>query len=185
MKTFCVRNGQIEVGVIEHEGREFSALGASVNGRHVTGYTRRVHADIILTSWCGSTMLACRSEIVERYWTGSLALLFRLTRGRFIVGYALAEDGMLFRGDLLDNCTEDDARATARQLGDCFSELDSEDEEAYDADKAEDERTLNINYCCPKCSHKWQDQWSCACDSECPNCGLKDITALSWDEIDR
>jgi hypothetical protein len=29
-------------------------------------------------------MLDCRSEVVERYWNGSLALLFRLPRGRFI-----------------------------------------------------------------------------------------------------
>ena len=27
----CIRQGQIEVGVIEHDGRELSALGASVS----------------------------------------------------------------------------------------------------------------------------------------------------------
>ena len=128
MKTLCVRQGQIEVGIIEHEGREFSALGATVVGRHVTGYTKLVHGDIILKTWCGQTMLACRSEVVERYWSGSLALLFRLTRGRYIVGYALAEDGMLFRGELVDECTDVEARDMARQLADQFAELDAEDE---------------------------------------------------------
>jgi hypothetical protein len=132
MHTYCVRNGQIEVGVVEHEGREFSALGATVMGRHVTGYTKLIHGDITLQTWCARTMLACRSEVVERYWSGSLALMFRLTRGRFIVGYALAEDGMLFRGELVDDCTDDEARDTARQLADEWAERDAEDELALD-----------------------------------------------------
>lgn len=132
MNTYCLRNGQVEIGVVEHEGREFSALGATVVGRHVTGYTKLDHGDITLQTWCGKTMLACRSEVVERYWPGSVALIFRLTRGRYIVGYALAENGMLFRGELLDNRTDDEARDTARRLADHFAELDAEDEQALD-----------------------------------------------------
>lgn len=128
MQTYCVRQGQVEVGVVEHQGREFAALGASVVGRSVTGYTRNVHGDIVLTTWCGQTMLECRCEVVERFWTGSLALMFRLPRGRFIVGYALADHGMLFRGELLIDSDEDDARTMARQLSDDFAELDAEDE---------------------------------------------------------
>jgi hypothetical protein len=128
MQTYCVRQGQVEVGIIEHQGREFAALGASVVGRCVTGYTRNIHGDITLTTWCGQTMLACRCEIVERFWADSLALMFRLPRGRFIVGYALADNGMLFRGELLTDGDEDDARHMARQLADQFSELDAEDE---------------------------------------------------------
>ena len=49
MQTRCVRQGQVEIGVIEHEGREFSALGASVVGRHVTGYTKLVDGEIHLS----------------------------------------------------------------------------------------------------------------------------------------
>lgn len=128
MQTYCVRQGQVEVGIVEHQGREFAALGASVVGRSVTGYTRNVHGDIVLTTWCGQTMLHCRCEVVERYWTGSLALMFRLPRGRFIVGYALADHGMLFRGELLTDGDEDDARYMARQLSDRLAELDAEDE---------------------------------------------------------
>lgn len=134
MKTHCIRQGQIEVGIVEHQGREFAALGASVVGSSVTGYTRNRHGEITLTTWCGQTMLDCRCEVVERFWTGSLALMFRLPRGRFIVGYALGDHGMLFRGELLTDGDEDDARYMARQLSDRFAELDAEDElEASDS----------------------------------------------------
>lgn len=130
MKTTCVRQGQGEVGSIEHQGREFSALGATVVGGDLTGYTRLVDGDIQLSTWCGHTMLACRSEVVQQFWSGSLALMFRLTRGRFIVGYALGESGMLFRGELLTNCYENEARRHALMVSECFADLDAEDDEA-------------------------------------------------------
>ena len=137
MQATCVRQGQIEVGIIEHEGREFSALGATVQGRHVTGYTKLVDGEVHLATWCGKTMLGSRSEIVERFWSGSLALMFRLPRGRFIVGYVLGDDGMLFRGELLTNSDEDEARRHALMLSDCFAQLDAEDEEAFAAEQAD------------------------------------------------
>lgn len=128
MKTWCERLGQVEVGVIEYEGRTFAALGASVQGRHVTGYTGLQRRDIFLSTWCGKTMLACRSEVIEEYHDGAHVLMFRLTKGRFIVGYALGERGMLFRGELLSDCTDEEARRTARQIAEHFAELDSFDE---------------------------------------------------------
>ena len=64
--------------------------------------------------------------------------------------------------------------APGRVLDARFGELDAEDEEQW----------LNIEYLCPNCCHEWQEQWSCACDSECPACGMKNITALSWDDAD-
>lgn len=137
MQTACVRQGQNEVGIIEHEGREFSALGATVQGRSVTGYTKLVKGDIELTTWCGKATLASRCEIVERFWSGSFALMFRLPRGRFIVGYALGDDGVLFRGELLADCDEDDARRHALMVADCFAQLDAEDEEAFAAEQAD------------------------------------------------
>lgn len=73
-------------------------------------------------------MLACRSEVVEHYWSGCIAVFFRLTHGRFIVGYALGDRGMLFRGELLTDCTDDEARRHVRNLADQFAELDAEDE---------------------------------------------------------
>ena len=137
MRTWCERQGQVEAGVIEHEGHMFSALGASVQGRHVTGYTGLQRRDIFLTTWCGKTMLACRSEVIEEYHDGALVLLFRLTRGRFVVGYALGGNGMLFRGELVSDCTADEARRTAREVADYFADLDAQDE--YEASRHEDE----------------------------------------------
>lgn len=130
MNSYCIREGQVEVGVIEHEGHEFAALGATVYQRHVTGYTRRLNRQIVLTTWCGQVMLACRSEIVERFWSDAFAIVFRLTKGRFIVGYCLGDEGMLFRGELLSDCTDDDARRSAIQISETFAELDAEDEAA-------------------------------------------------------
>lgn len=135
--TRCERQGQIEIGVIEHEGREFIALGASVVGRNITGYTKQDQHGITLTTWCGETMLDCRCKVVERYWSGSLAVMFRLTRGLFIVGYALDENGMLFRGELVDNCDDEEARREARRIANEFADLDAEDEEAFQAEVAE------------------------------------------------
>lgn len=184
MKTWCEKQGQVEVGVVFHEGHEFRALGASVQGRSITGYTAFKTGDIYLTSWCGRTMLACRSEVVEEYHDGALGLMFRLTQGRFIVGYALGERGMLFRGELVTDCTDDEARRTVRRNADYFAELDAQDEYEFNMSQPDDEPLLDIEYRCPQCGHEWNEQWSCACDSECPNCGLKNITALSWEEAD-
>lgn len=182
MKTWCERQGRAELGVIEHEGRYFAALGASVRGRQVTGYTGLGTGDIYLTTWCGKTMLACRSEVVEEYRDGSLALMFRLTRGRFMIGYALGDSGMLFRGELMTACTDDEARRAARQLADRFAEVDAADEAAWPSSHADEECLMDIEYRCPECGHEWQEQWSSACDSECPVCGIKNITALHWEE---
>jgi len=137
MRTWCKRQGQVEVGVIEHEGNTFAALGASVQGRHVTGYTGLQLRDVFLSTWCGKTMLACRSEVVEAYHEGALALMFRLTKGRFIVGYALGEKGMLFRGELVTDCTDDEARRSARQIAEHVADLDAQDE--FEASQHEDE----------------------------------------------
>ena len=43
-----------------------------------------------------------------------------------------------------------------------------------------DSQWLQIDYHCPACEHDWQEEWSCACDSECPQCGARDIEASDW-----
>jgi hypothetical protein len=58
-----------------------------------------------------------------------MALMFRLPRHRFVVGYALG-DGMLFCGELIEGCDEETARSHAWTIADHFAELDIEDEEA-------------------------------------------------------
>ena len=131
MTTRCEQNGQIEIGIIEHEAQEFVALGATVVGRSVTGYTFKTQVGIELRTWCGRTMLACRCEVAERYWSDTVALVFGLTNGRFIVGYGLADHGMLFRGELVTDCSWDEARREARRIAEAFADLDAEDEAAF------------------------------------------------------
>ena len=135
--TRSVRQGQVEIGIIEHDGHEFAAYGATICGRHITAYLKYKCGHYWLTTWSGGTMLNCRSEVVDRYWNGGLSLMFRLPRGRFIVGYALGDDGMLFRGELVDRCTDDEARRHARRLSDEWAEVDAEDEAAFEAELAE------------------------------------------------
>lgn len=134
MQTKCVRQGQLEIGIIEHNGREFSALGATAIGHHVTGYTTDSHGHLVLKTWCGQTMIDCRSEVVKHFWSDTFAMMFRLTRGRFIVGYSLG-DGMLFRGELLTDSDEDNARRQALIIADYFAELDAEDEDAITSEQ--------------------------------------------------
>lgn len=133
MQTHCERRGQVELGTIEHAGRQFTAIGSSVQGSQITGYTRKSDGVVSLVRWDGETMLACRSNVVERFSSGSLTLVFRLPKGRFVAGYALGDDGMLFRGELLAEGTDEDARAIAAAMADYFSELDAEDEDFREA----------------------------------------------------
>lgn len=128
MTTRCDRDGQVEVGVVEHAGREFRALGATVVGRHVTGYTRLGTGDIHLTTWCGKTTLGSRSEVVKAFRDGSMVLLFRLTKSRFVAGYALGDNGMLFRGELLVGANHEEAASSARALADHFAGRDAEED---------------------------------------------------------
>jgi hypothetical protein len=128
MRMRCERRGQLEIGILEQDGRVYAAFGSSVQGHNVTSYTRTEGGRIVLTTWCGKIMLASRSEVVRTYWDGSLALMFRLTHGRYIVGYALGESGMLFRGELLTNCDEERARWEVMTLVEYWAGIDAEDE---------------------------------------------------------
>jgi hypothetical protein len=128
MQTKCERRGQLEVGIVTHNGHVFAAFGASVSGRKITGYTRLRDERISLTRWDGSTMLCCRSEVVRKFHDGSIAVMFRLTRGRFVIGFALGRDGMLFRGELLTDCDEARARHEAITLAEYWSGIDADDE---------------------------------------------------------
>ena len=128
--TRSERHGQIEFGIVEHAGTEYVALGATVVHRDITGYVKFKCGHYWLTTWAGGTMLDCRSEVIERYWNGGLALMFRLPRGRYIVGYVLGgDDGTLFRGELMDNCTDDEARRHCMMVSENWMEVDQIDEE--------------------------------------------------------
>lgn len=47
---------------------------------------------------------------------------------------------------------------------------------------SEDNRRLSITYECT-CGHEWTEIWSCACDSECPECGTRHIQARDYEEL--
>lgn len=128
MELRCERRGQGEVGIVTNGGRVFSAFGASVIGHNVTAYTRNEGGRIALTRWGGGVMLDCRSEVVREYHYGSLAIVFKLTNNRHLVGYALGDDGMLFRGELLADCGDDRARREAIALAHYWAGIDAEDE---------------------------------------------------------
>jgi hypothetical protein len=128
LQTRCERRGQLEIGIITHNGHIYAAFGSSVHQHNVTGYTRRRNGCISLTRFCGSTMLACRSEVVRKFHDGSIAVMFRLTHGRFVVGDAPGDEGMLFRGELLVDCDENRACREAVALADYWAAIDTEDE---------------------------------------------------------
>ena len=54
--------------------------------------------------------------------------MFRLNHGRYIVGYALGDDGMLFRGEMLTGCSNERASHEALALTDYWAGIDAEDE---------------------------------------------------------
>jgi hypothetical protein len=127
--TRSERHGQIEFGIVEHAGTEYIALGGTVVHRDITGYVKHKCGRYWLATWAGGTMLDCRSEVVERYWNGGLALMFRLPKGKFIIGYALGDNGMLFRGELIDGCSQEEARRHCVMVAENWLEVDQMDEE--------------------------------------------------------
>ena len=38
-------------------------------------------------------------------------------------------------------------------------------------------------YKCPTCGGLWEDEWSCGCDDEFPNCGEGDISPLVSEDL--
>lgn len=128
MEMRCERRGQLEIGILEHDGRVYAAIGASVQGHNITAYVGESGGRMALTAWGGKVMLACRSEVVRQFWDGSLAVVFRLTQDRFIVGYALGDRGTLFRGELLVGCDDERARREALALAEYWMNIDAEDE---------------------------------------------------------
>ena len=38
-------------------------------------------------------------------------------------------------------------------------------------------------YRCYRCQREWTDEWSCACDDECPYCGARHVSPRSSDDL--
>lgn len=39
------------------------------------------------------------------------------------------------------------------------------------------------HYECYRCSETWEDEWSCACDDECPSCGARHASPVDSDDL--
>jgi len=39
------------------------------------------------------------------------------------------------------------------------------------------------HYHCGDCSTDWEDEWSCCCDDECPNCGSGDWSPVQSEDL--
>ncbi len=39
------------------------------------------------------------------------------------------------------------------------------------------------HYHCSDCGAEWEDEWSCCCDDECPNCGSGDWSPVESDDL--
>lgn len=40
-----------------------------------------------------------------------------------------------------------------------------------------------LDYLCPDCGARWDDEWSCGCDDTCPDCGSGDISPLTATDL--
>lgn len=38
-------------------------------------------------------------------------------------------------------------------------------------------------YRCARCKKIWTDEWSCACDDQCPHCGLRDMSPFNSEDL--
>ena len=52
-----------------------------------------------------------------------------------------------------------------------------------DAEIDEEPIRLRNHYKCPRCGTEWTDEWSCACNNACPQCGMKDIMPVRSEDI--
>lgn len=39
------------------------------------------------------------------------------------------------------------------------------------------------HYVCPGCREEWADEWSAACDDDCPSCGKRHISPVESEEL--
>ena len=39
------------------------------------------------------------------------------------------------------------------------------------------------HYECDECGRRWDDEWSCTCDDECPHCGARNMSPFDSDDL--
>ena len=104
---------------IVHGEQTFSANGATIVGRHVTGYVNKgANGELTLHAWHGPQLMRRGVEdrdqrwmAIKFDWISAVPVLFFLSHGRVIAGAYLGDGGSLFRGELLaDRYTEDNLK---------------------------------------------------------------------------
>ncbi len=96
---------------------------------------------------------------------------------------ALSTPGVL---EDLDSLRFGEVAATPADDKTCMSNLVPSGNAAPILDDAKiDEEAIRFrnHYRCPRCGEEWTDDWSCACNDECPKCGMKDIMPTHSEDI--
>ena len=76
---------------------------------------------------------------------------------------------------------------TAIDDDDVSSDDDEEEDEDIEEKDEEDPHRYTNRYVCPTCKEDdgesvwWDDDWSCMCNDECPECGKEIQPTKSWD----
>jgi len=101
MDTRSEQHGQVEVGIVTHEGREFKALGSVVTDTYVTAYLGK---DGQLTNWNGETIGTYRVTRTWRtphsHYSSTMSQVYAAVNGKVYQGRS-AGLGMLFNGRLV------------------------------------------------------------------------------------
>ena len=42
---------------------------------------------------------------------------------------------------------------------------------------------FNNHYRCDRCRAEWDDEWSCMCDDDCPECGARHMSPYDSDDL--
>lgn len=98
MQTHTEQHGNVEVGVVEHEGREYRALGAVVTENTIAAYLGK---DGQLTNWGGEVIGTYRitaSWYTPRSFVSSRMFQVRATVNGVTYTGRSAGVGMLYRG---------------------------------------------------------------------------------------
>lgn len=74
------------------------------------------------------------------------------------------------------------ACAAARETLARYKDLDLS---AADLQKLVDQDTGEylIDYQCPACLHTWHDVYACGCDADCPQCGERNISPVTFQSL--
>ena len=103
MDTRTEQHGNVEVGVVIHKGREYSALGSVIEGDRIAAYLGK---DGQLTKWDGSIIgiykITATWSTPQSFVSSTMNQVYAKVDGQWYVGRS-AGQGMLFRGRKVRN----------------------------------------------------------------------------------